>query len=335
LKNRIGRTPYLYDFIVNHSIDPVVLAEGYSNYYQFLLKMKEDVPALTEYENKVLTMFSLEVLNGKRKNEIVLLDLLLKQEKVDKDEYIKQLEESNCLTDDETITSVQRIFELEFFSQNSQKKYGEKPILSLQDDKMYMFNDSIRKSLEQNQYFKRMVMDIIKSARKKSKNYECDSNLTVYKKYSRKDVCKLLNWHNDESSTMYGYKTKYYTCPIFITYHKNDEVESSVDYGDEFLNQDVLKWYTRSNRTLKSKEVQTIIDAKENNIDVHIFVKKDDDEGSDFYYLGKATPDKASVEQTEMKDKNGKELPVVTMNMIMEKSIDNKIYDYIKDGNVL
>lgn len=95
-------------------------------------------------------------------------------------------------------------------------------------------------------------------------------------------MCKLLNWHNDESSTMYGYKTKYYTCPIFITYHKNDEVESSVDYGDEFLNQDVLKWYTRSNRTLKSKEVQTIIDAKENNIDVHIFVKKDDDEEAIF-----------------------------------------------------
>ena len=85
------------------------------------------------------------------------------------------------------------------------------------------------------------------------------------------------------------------------------------------LSQDVLKWYTRSNRTLKSKEVKTIIDAKENNIDVHIFVKKDNDEGSDFYYLGKARPDKTSVEQTEMQDKNGKELPVVTMNMIMEK----------------
>ena len=203
-----------------------------------------------------------------------MLDLLLKKEKVDKDEYVKQLEQSNCLTDDETITSVQRIFELEFFSQNSQKKYGEKPILSLQNNKIYMFNDSIRKSLEQNEYFKYMVMDIVRSSKEKGKNYECDSNLTVYKKYSRKDVCKLLNWHNDESSTMYGYKTKYYTCPIFITYHKNDEVESSVDYGDEFLNQDVLKWYTRSNRTLKSKEVQTIIDAKENNIDVHIFVKK-------------------------------------------------------------
>ena len=30
--------------------------------------------------------------------------LIIKARKVDKDEYIKQLEESNCLTDDATIT---------------------------------------------------------------------------------------------------------------------------------------------------------------------------------------------------------------------------------------
>ncbi|MGR5959536.1 hypothetical protein ACT7DM_08735 [Bacillus cereus] len=81
LKNRIGRIPYLYDFIVNQSIDPVVLVEGYSNYYQFLLKMKEDLPALTEYENKVLTMFSLEVLNGKRKKRNRFVRLIIKARK--------------------------------------------------------------------------------------------------------------------------------------------------------------------------------------------------------------------------------------------------------------
>ncbi|MBL3199188.1 DUF3427 domain-containing protein, partial [Klebsiella pneumoniae] len=101
------------------------------------------------------------------------------------------------------ITSVQRVFELSFFTQNNQKKYGEKPILALQEDNKYMFNDLIRESLEQNEYFKYMVMDIIKSAKEKNKNYECDSNLTIYKKYSRKDACKLLNWHIDETSTMY------------------------------------------------------------------------------------------------------------------------------------
>ena len=75
LKNKIGRVPYLYDFVTNHSIDPVVIADNYTNYYQFLLKMKEEVPALTDYEDKVLTMLSLEVLNGKRKHEIILLEI--------------------------------------------------------------------------------------------------------------------------------------------------------------------------------------------------------------------------------------------------------------------
>ena len=88
---------------------------------------------------------------------------------------------------------------------------------------------------------------------------------------------------------MYGYKPKHGTCPIFVTYHKNDEVESSVDYGDEFLNPELFKWYTRSNRTLKSQEVQKVIHSEENDMDIHIFVKKDDDEGTDFYYLGKGT----------------------------------------------
>ncbi|MCP1122624.1 DEAD/DEAH box helicase [Bacillus sp. 3103sda1] len=332
LKNRIGRVPYLYDFILNHSIDPVVLAEKHSNYYQFLLKMKEEVPALTDYENKVLTMLSLEVLNGKRKHEIILLDLLLHQEKVNHDQYLNYLMESNCQIDDATIASVQRIFDLSFFMQNGKKKYGEKPIVTCSERKDYMFNDSIHESLKQNNYFKDMVIDIVRSAKVKSKLYESNKPLTLYRKYSRKDACRLLNWDNDENSTMYGYKTKHHTCPIFITYHKNDEIESSVNYGDEFLNQEVLKWYTRSNRTLKSGEVQTIIEAEENNIDIHIFVKKDDDEGSDFYYLGKAIPDKKSVQQTEMQDKNGKELPVVTMNMVMEHAVDNKLYSYIKDG---
>ena len=184
------------------------------------------------------------------------------------------------------------------------------------------------KVLHKNKYFKDLVNDIVQSAKEKSKPYRLDQPLTLYEKYTRKDACRLLNWKNDESSTIYGYKTKHQTCPIFVTYHKKDEVESSVNYGDEFLSQDVLKWYTRSNRTLESEEVKKIINAKENNIDVHIFVKKDDDEGSDFYYLGKATPDKNTVQQDKMED--GK--PVVHMNMVMEHGINSKLYEYLITG---
>lgn len=65
-----------------------------------------------------------------------------------------------------------------------------------------------------------------------------------------------------------------------------------------------------------------------------MFIKKDDDEGSSFYYLGQARPDKSSVEQDKMKDKKGKEIPVVHMNMIMEKPVENSLYHYLIDWNV-
>ena len=328
LKNRIGRVPYLYDFVSNHSIDPVVIVDKFSNYHQFLLKMKEEVTGLSDYENKVLTMLSLEVLNGKRKHEIILLDLLLNQEEVEYDEYLDHLKESNCPVDDATIASVKHIFDLSFFTQTYKTKYGDNPVIILHEDKMFRFNHSINESLHKNKYFKDLVNDVVQSAKEKSKSYRLDQPLTLYEKYTRKDACRLLNWKNDESSTMYGYKTKHQTCPIFVTYHKKDEVESSVNYGDEFLSPDVLKWYTRSNRTLESEEVKQIINAKENHIDVHIFVKKDDDEGSDFYYLGKATPDKNTVQQDKMED--GK--PVVHMNMVMEHGINSKLYEYLITG---
>ncbi|MBS3680724.1 DEAD/DEAH box helicase [Ornithinibacillus massiliensis] len=331
LKNRLGRVPDLIDFVINHSIDPTVIVDKFKNYYQFLLKMNEEIPGLSSYEEKVLTMVSIELLNGKRKHELVLLKLLMGNMRVTEEKYINTLRESGCSTDDGTIDSVRRIFDLSFFTQSDKKKYGEEPIVIFSDEE-YAFNETIKNSLQSNEYFRHSLNDIVESGFEKSHKYTCNQSLTLYEKYSRKDVCKLLNWNNDESSTMYGYKPKYGTCPIFVTYHKDEEVESSVNYGDEFITPETFKWYTRSNRTLQSKEVQKIIHAEEKNMDIHLFVKKDDDEGSSFYYLGKANPDKKTVKQDTMLDKNGNQIPVVHMNMIMEKPVDNRLYRYIVEG---
>ncbi|OZU89632.1 NgoFVII family restriction endonuclease [Virgibacillus indicus] len=329
LKNRFGRMPLLYDFISNHSIDPVVIAGKFKNYFAFLQKMKEDIPAINVYENSILTMLSLEVLDGKRRHEHILLEMLLDKNSVSYDEYLSRLQISDCIVDENTIESVHRMFNLSFFTQTDQKKYGNDPIIVLNTDNIYMFNARIQKSLLSNPFFKTLVIDVVKSAKQRNEKYQASKPLTRYAKYTRKDACKFLNWKNDESSTMYGYKPKHQTCPIFVTYHKNEEVESSVDYGDEFISPQVFKWYTRSNRTLDSNEVKKIIYAKENNIDLHLFIKKDDDEGSGFYYLGEASPVKDTVEQDKMLDKKGKQIPVVHMNMILEQPIDNKLYNYI------
>lgn len=238
LKNRLGKIPYLYDFITNHSIDPLVIVNEHSNYYQFLMKLNEDIPAISVYENQVLTMLSQEVLDGKRKHELLLLEMLLTEGEVEFDKYLVYLRESNCSTDESVIASVQRIFDLSFFTRSHQKKYGEQPIIELTADKKYILHPMLRASLRKSKYFKELVQDIINSGIEKNKTYRSDEPFTLYQKYSRKDACKLLNWEKDESSTVYGYKTKYQSCIIFVTYHKQDEIDSSVNYGDEFLSPD-------------------------------------------------------------------------------------------------
>lgn len=329
LKNKIGRTPYLYDFIKNHSIDPEVIVLKHKNIYEFLLKMKEENPGLNAYENKVLTMLSLELVNGKRKNELILLQLLLTKNNVTEEHFINSLQTSDCNISRHTLQSVKRLFDLSFFKESDQKKYGSKPIIYINEKGYYQFNNEILQSLNNNEFFKKLLFDVLNAGLERSKKYSPGKPFTLYEKYTRKDACKLLNWDKDESSTIYGYKTKHNSCPIFITYHKNEDVDASVKYEDEFINEEILKWFTRSNRKTTSKEVQEIINAKDRNIAIHIFVKKDDDEGSDFYYLGQAFPDKNSVEQDTMTDNNNKKIPVVHMNLLLDNPVENNLYHYI------
>lgn len=325
LKNRIGRVPYLYDFIINHSIDPCVIVEANKNYDLFLRKMRENKPGLSTYENQVLTMLSLEILNGKRKHEIILLERLLGQGTVTEEEYVAYLRKNGCMTDGRTMESIRRIFNLQFFTEVDRKKYGNQPIV-LFEENQYKFNAEIRNGVAEHPYFRMLVEDVVMTAEEKSKEYECGRALKLYEKYTRKDVCRLLNWSNDEHSTMYGYKSKHNTCPIFVTYDKKEDVDSSVNYEDELLNPEVLKWYTKSNRTLKSQEVKSILEADQNHTDIHIFIKKSDDEGTGFYYLGRAHPDQNTAHQTVMARKN---LPVVCMNMILEQSVEDALYHYL------
>jgi superfamily II DNA or RNA helicase/HKD family nuclease len=323
LRNRLGRIPYLQDFILNHSIDPEVLVKSKGNYHLFLTAVKEEVPALTDYENRVLTMVSQEILNGKRLHEVILLEMLSEHAEISYEEYRRILADTDLSHDDATIASVLRIFDLSFFSQTIQKKYGGWPLVIVENHTLKL-RQELKDSISNNGVFAQLLRDVFETAKEKNKIYNVGI-LTHHEKYSRKDVCRLLNWDNDESSTINGYRLKHKTCPIFVKYNKEEDVESSVAYEDTFLNEQTLKWYSTNNRTLASKEVMDIINADSNDVAIHIFVKKDDDEGIGFYYLGLAHPDKQTIKQEVMR--SGKN--VVSMNMVLEVPVDKKIYRYI------
>ena len=64
-------------------------------------------------------------------------------------------------------------------------------------------------------------------------------------------------------------------------------------------------------------------------MDIHLFTKKDDGEGFDFYYVGMTMISENSPKEEVMFDKNGKQIPVVTMNMILEQPVQYDIYHYL------
>lgn len=326
LQNRLGRIPLLQDFARFDLADPVVIASTASNYFRFLNKVGASDKSLGVYEDAVLTFLCEQLLNGKRSHELLLLKELLMNSGVClvKDFYTL-LEKNNLTTDAVTLSSVAGVLSLRFFTQAETKKYGAAAVADVYDD-AYKLNEYFLLLCKKDLVLKEHVMDIIDTGLYLAKHrYNNSCNLLVGQRYSRKDVCRLLNWKSNQQSTIYGYKVDFpsNSCPIFVTYHKRSDVSESTRYEDEFLNPSTLKWFTRSKRTLQSQEVKAIV---ENQIPLYIFAKKDDAEGTDFYFLGKATAHDAR--QTTMAGKSGSTLDVVTMALHLASPIETSLYEY-------
>lgn len=71
------------------------------------------------------------------------------------------------------------------------------------------------------------------------------------KKYSRRDVCRLLNSTTDLSSTMFGMSRIDDEVCLFVTYKKqnpDDEknyIEGKPDYADSFVDEFTFEWMTQ------------------------------------------------------------------------------------------
>ena len=323
LKNRIGHIPTLVDFM-KHSVDPEVII-GYANtYYEFLLKMKEEIPSITDYEKGVLSLLGKDFLPGKRAHEILLLKLLLENDELSTEQFKKELTARGIHFTEDTINSVENVLSLNFFVENDRKKFGNKEIVLLKDG-IYRFNDELQQSL-QDEYFKQYFTTLLDCAWVKNEKYSKDSPFTLYEKYSRREVCRLLNWDKNEEGTLNGGRPKNGDFAIFVNYHKVED-DSETKYMDEFLSNETFRWCTTKNRYTHSSEIVALVQNAEQTT-ARLFVKKDNGEGKDFYYLGicKANPETATPDKVE---ENGKEYPVVTIEVVLEQPIQYDIYHYL------
>jgi superfamily II DNA or RNA helicase/HKD family nuclease len=332
LKQRLNRIPFPTDFQNHHAVDPSLIMKKMT-YSEFLRVNGEEGYEFSLFQESFLKFFGNELLNGVRLEEIELLDSLFTKKQISIEGEIERLSITSTNHLRESVLSSIRVLTLEFFTKLAVKKYNQHGPFVITKHESVRLSEEMNMAF-QDERFKSLCEDLLKCARTKHQKFAWTKPLKPYMKYGRKDICRLLNWEKDETSTIYGYRTKHNTCPIFITYHKSDDVEASTNYGDEFLNRTTLRWFTRSRRTLETSEVKQILNHKKTGVDIHIFVKKDDDEGSSFYYLGQADVGEGSERQEVMQDKKGNDVSVVTMKLLLRNEIPMNVHDYFMTPTV-
>ncbi len=329
LKYILGRLPSMMDFVEHGSRDPMMYVEKDGSLYAFIDK-QENIGALSPLQIRRLSFFAKEVCDGKRLEEPLLLKLLIEKVQVSLDEFTRILREEHQI-ESHSIHSAISYLNGEFHQLSDREKYSSTKYVELSDKGILSKTKELDELLS-SPTFSSHLLDSIKFAIYRFA-YSFDSNqyfngFSLYHKYSRKDVCRILNWSKDEHSTIYGYKIKSNTCPIFVTYSKREDILASIKYQDYFLSNRNFHWMTRHNRTIDSQDVLNIQRYKETGLRICLFVKKSDAESDDdFYYISDLTPYEYNLQT--IKDDSGADLPIVNINYEINTPVAENIYNYL------
>ncbi len=335
VKYKLGRIPTILDFYKLGEIEPMLFINYAKTYDNFLRMVDKDYKiTFSPKEEQILAFISALIIDGKRPHELLMLKMMIEDKIINEDSFKNELEKIGEKYKAVDYNSAKRILNMEFIAGADIKKYSDIELISDEKSAKDMFIRSISfwnklKHME----FRRELNNLIEYGMLRYKDLYSehdDNNMVLYQKYSRKDVCRLMNWDKDESSTMYGYRIKHNTCPIFVTYEKKSDISDSTKYEDEFINNQIFSWMTRNGVSLNSRESEDIINYKQTGLKICLFIKKSDGEGTDFYYMGEVEPIKWN--ETTIRNNKGKNLPIVNFIFRLKHSVRDDIYEYIVNG---
>ena len=342
LKNKLGRIPALRDFDDYGEMDVIRIFDNNSlgSYYKFLVKYeKEYTIRLSEDEEKVIEFVSKKLASGKRIQELQLLKrILVYMRGISKIGLFAGLENDlksygKVMSKDQQ-ENIIHVMTNEFPAGSGKKTYAQCVFIE-KDDSDYKPAKSFAEMLANNDFYnilKELVdFGISRYKRDYSKTYG-QTDLVLYQKYTYEDVCRLLNWEQNEVPlNIGGYKfdKKTKTFPVFINYDKAENISDTTRYEDHFVPgfRDRLIAISKSGRSMQSEDVQNFLKAKERGIQVELFVRKNKDDkiSKEFYYLGHMT---ASGNAKEFTMANT-EKTAVEIEWILDVPVREDIYEYI------
>ena len=329
VKMQLGRVPMMMDFVRLGDKDPYLFVLKDGSYFHFKQHVDLAESTMNDLHQRLLKFIGLEVANGKRLEEVFILKELLHKSSISFLDVISDmLQKYDLEVNVKSIIGAINVLKMGFFKIADVNKYGNIELVSENQGNISLTKEF--SALLENEEFLVYFKDALDYAEYSfMETYDKKTyfgGLKLYENYSRKDVCRILNWEKDESATVYGYRVKYNTCPMFVTYNKQDDISESTKYEDRFISRSMFSWMTRNRVTLESAEVEAI---QRDDVRKLLFVKKSDGEGTDFYYMGDVDTHKCI--QTTIDGKDGKKLSIVNVLYDMQQVVNDKIYSYFED----
>lgn len=333
MRFRLGRRPLMMDFVRYGDKDPALFVQttqSHGSFYGFSQYMEPFDSTLTEGMAQFLAFLTQELANGKRVEELVVLDYLLTHDRLKTAQLTAIVKERyGFYPTTATLASVARVLALQFLVATARQKYGNQPLVSYENH-TYQRTQAWHEAI-QNEEFCAYVQDILAYGLYRfdqlytRRTTDVVQGFVRYGKYSRKDVSRLLNYAQNREGTLNGYAIVGNTCPIFVTYEKREDITANTKYEDQFISPDQFSWMTRARVKVTSPQVAKIYDTKVRKL---LFVKKNDAEGKDFYYLGDVHVQGQPVETTIQNDQ-GQALPIVNFQFILDRPVEEKLYMYL------
>lgn len=340
LKYKIGRIPMMVDFQNNGLRDPYQYVDRFKSYSNYLNTIEDNHVKFNSHIQRLLEYFSKYINDGKRLYESLILKNLIDNDVYSLTKFKNDLFELTSISvSDKDIKSTVHNLNLLFITEKSNKKiYPVGELYSYSNVNLIKGNfvkqTTLKEALE-NLDFRKFISDSvhfsINAYLKSFKKENFLNGFLRYEKYKRRHIHRILNWDtNPVAQNVGGYKVSedLTNCPIFVTYEKKEDISDSTKYEDQFIDPFTFSWMTKSRRNLNSPEVKTIYNQENNNIQIPLFIKKSDNEGQEYYFIGNLRAIKNSFEEVKMKSDNG-EVTVVKIDFKIDKEVDQYLYKYI------
>lgn len=296
LKQKLGKIPSIFDFSQFGSIDILKFLDKFKTYHNFLQKYDRDYTIrFNTIQEEILYFISYRFAKGKRIHELIALKLLLKNTShlLTDIEQILTTKYHQEFTEQIKVSLIRNLTNL-FTISNEQAKFSN-CIFIKENDNDYIISDIFKSALQDEKFYFQIneILDFaLERYQKYYQNKYKNTNLVLYQKYTYEEVCYLLNWPqkiNPNAMAGYFYEKTTHTMPVFINYIAPDK--KRVDYTNEFLSNTLITAYSKSNRKLDSSDAKHIYNAKEEQNNLYLFVRKpsEDKEAKEFYFLGEIT----------------------------------------------